>query len=151
MPALYRASVERNSVSGVRSDVTQISAGFTLALVLAACQPSAEAPPVETKTAAPPKSKLEPPDAGLIRYACAGFDAAVAADAPPERLLSHTAAHAVELGGPPVELATRRWALLPPQALLEEIDHYERSGADPNQCAGLRAHLERLTIIAGSQ
>lgn len=86
----------------------------------------------------------------LIRYACAGFEDAVAADAPRDRLLSHTAKHAVELGGAPVELASQRWALTPPQGLLEEIDAYERAGGDPKDCAGLRAHLERLASISAS-
>lgn len=119
--------------------------------VLAACQPAVE-PPAKTETTTEKASTptFQPPDVALIRYACAGFDAAVAAGAPPDRLLSHTATHAVELGGPRVEIATRRWALLPPQALLEEIDRYEKTGVDPKQCAGLRSHLDRLAILSSS-
>ena len=149
MARLYRASAERNSVSAVRSTITRISSG-SLALVLVVCQPTSEIP-VRTEGQSTPTQELAADDVNLIRFACEGFDAAVAADAPNDRLLSHTAAHAVELGGPAVELATRRWALLPPQALLEEIDRYEQAGADPEQCAGLRSHLERLAILAGSQ
>lgn len=126
--------------------------GVVLGVVFGACQSGVE-PPSRTEVAATnpaPESEFGPPDVALIRFACAGFDAAVAAEAPPDRLLSHTATHAVELGGPQVELATRRWALLPPQGLLEEIDRYERSGVSPDECAGLRLHLERLAIISGS-
>ncbi len=133
----------------MRSTITRISAA-SLALVLVVCQPTSETP-VRTEAQSTPTPEPAANDANLIRYACEGFDAAVAADAPNDRLLSHTAAHAVELGGPAVELATRRWALLPPQALLEEIDRYEQTGADPERCASLRSHLERLTILAGSQ
>ena len=116
-----------------------------------ACQPTPESPvQTEATKSAPAPEKFQQPEVALIRYACAGFDAAVAADAPPARLLSQTAVHAVALGGPRVEIATRRWALLPPQGLLEEIDQYEKSGANPDECAGLRAHLERLSIVSGS-
>ena len=35
-----------------------------------------------------------------------------------------------------------------PAGLLEEIDRYEReTGAEPEQCAGLRAHLERMALL----
>jgi hypothetical protein len=125
-------------------------AGFVV--ILGACQPTVE-PPSRTEVAAEnqtPELEFGPPDVALIHFACAGFDAAVAAEAPPDRLLSHTAELAVELGGPRVELATRRWALLPPQGLLEEIDRYEQSGVSPDECAGLRLHLERLAIRSGS-
>lgn len=124
-----------------------------LGALFGACQPAVE-PPSRTEvvaTSAATGEELGPPDITLIRFACAGFDAAVAAEAPPDRLLSHTATHAVELGGPQVELATRRWALLPPQGLLEEISRYERTGVNPDECAGLRLHLERLAIISGSR
>jgi hypothetical protein len=122
-----------------------------------ACQPPVDPPSRTQPTAGSPTQNADsppdfaPPDVTLIRFACAGFDAAVAADAPSDRLLSHTAKHAVELGGPQVELATHRWALLPPQGLLEEIERYERTGANPVQCDGLRSHLERLAIVAGSR
>lgn len=149
--ALYRAFVERNSVSIVPSIITRLSTRWPVALVLAGCQPSSEVVPIKHEAASTPTQSSQTPDVDPIRFACEGFDAAVAADAPHDRLLSHTAAHAVELGGPAVELAARRWALLPPQALLEEIDRYERTTTNPKKCAGLRAHLERLAIIAGSQ
>jgi hypothetical protein len=112
--------------------------------LLWACQAE---PAVITRVEADTPSE---PEDHPIRYACAGFEAAVAADAPQDRLLSHTAKHATELGGDVVEQATRRWALLPPQGLLEEIDAYERSGADPRECAGLRAHLDRLAMLAAT-
>jgi hypothetical protein len=126
--------------------------GVIVGVSSSACQPTVEAPSrTEVAATSPaPEPLTGPPDVSLIRFACAGFDAAVAADAPPDRLLSHTAKHAVELGGSRVELATRRWALLPPQGLLEEIDRYERTGANPQECAGLRLHLERLAIISSS-
>ncbi|PRP92894.1 hypothetical protein ENSA5_46610 [Enhygromyxa salina] len=92
-----------------------------------------------------------PPKVHLIRYACQGFDAAVADAAPPDQLLSRSAARAVELGGAPVEAATRRWALLPPQGLLKEIERYEgQAEARADECAGLRAHLERMAIRSSS-
>jgi hypothetical protein len=118
--------------------------------VFGACQPTVEPPRTEA-AAKSPEAESKVPDVALIRFACAGFDAAVAAEAPQDRLLSHTAMHAVELGGPRVELATRRWALLPPQGLLEEIERYERTGASSDECMGLRSHLERLAIISGSR
>lgn len=130
----------------------RLGLAIVLGIGLGGCQPTERAPSrtdVAAKNSAS-ESKFEPPDDSLIRFACAGFDAAIAAKDPPDRLLSHTAKRAVDLGGPRVELATQRWALLPPQALLEEIDRYERTGADPGECAGLRLHLERLAIIAGS-
>jgi hypothetical protein len=128
----------------------QIAFGVVVGIVFGACQQPVD-PPARTEASSDsPTPEMGPPDVALISFACAGFDAAVAADAPTDRLLSSTAKHAVELGGPRVELATRRWALLPPQGLLEEIDRYERTGADPKQCAGLRAHLERLAILASS-
>lgn len=125
---------------------------MVLGIGLGGCQPAENAPSRTEAAAKNPASEstFEPPDDALIRFACAGFDAAIAAKDPPDRLLSHTAKRAVELGGPRVELATSRWALLPPQGLLEEIDRYERTGAKPDECAGLRLHLERLAIIAGS-
>ncbi|KIG13624.1 hypothetical protein DB30_07832 [Enhygromyxa salina] len=104
-----------------------------------------------TSSKAPAKPEFAPPDLELLRFACEGFDRAVAAGAPPDRLLSHAAARAVELGGAPVEAATRRWALLPPQALLEEVQRYAASSqAGPDACAGLRAHLERMAMQSAS-
>jgi hypothetical protein len=137
-----------------RQSSLRVVFGAWFGVILSACQPTVD-PPRTDHTAENPtpeagKQDFGPPDVALIRFACAGFDAAVAADAPADRLLSHTAKHAVELGGPQVEIATRRWALQPPQGLLEEIDRYEKTGADPQQCAGLRSHLERLAIVAGS-
>ncbi|PRQ09565.1 hypothetical protein [Enhygromyxa salina] len=129
---------------------------------IAACGPSPQPTPTRTDNAGPRASSPDagtraskpgfaPPDLDLLRFACAGFDRAVADAAPPDRLLSHAAARAVELGGAPVEAATRRWALLPPQALLEEIQQYTAgSEAGPDECAGLRAHLERMAIQSGS-
>jgi hypothetical protein len=144
----------RSSVGRTRLACLSLRAGFAVILSIGfgGCQPTEPSPSRTELAAQSPasESKFEPPDETLIRFACAGFDAAVAAKAPPDRLLSHTAKHAVELGGPRVELATRRWALLPPQGLLEELERYERTGADPDECAGLRLHLERLAIIAGS-
>jgi hypothetical protein len=135
---------------------SRLCLGVALGTVFGACQPAVDPAPRTEPAADNPepeagsRSDFGPPDVALIRFACAGFDAAVAAGAPPDRLLSHTAKHAVELGGPRVELATRRWALLPPQGLLEEIDRYENTGANPDQCKGLRLHLGRLAILAGS-
>lgn len=145
----------RPSSAGQRGFVgVALRAGFVVSLstVLSACQPTVESPSrTEVAASSPaPSSDFGPPDVALIRFACAGFDAAVAAGAPQDRLLSHTAQHAVELGGPRVELATRRWALLPPQELLEEIARHEQTGANPDECSGLRLHLERLAILSGS-
>jgi hypothetical protein len=144
-----------SSVKQTRLRCIGLRVGFAVVLgfVLGACQPTVEAPSRTEVAAGSPasESELGPPDETLIRFACAGFDAAVAAKDPPDRLLSHTAKRAVELGGPRVELATRRWALLPPQGLLEELDRYERTGANPDECTGLRLHLERLAIVAGSR
>ena len=93
-----------------------------------------------------------PPERALWAHACQGFDAAVAAGAPPNQILSHTARHAVELGGPAVEAATRRWALLSPQAMLEELDAYALArGSEAVDCSGLRAHLERMAMRAAAQ
>lgn len=98
-----------------------------------------------------PQARFAPPDIRLLRFACEGFDLAVADGAPPDRLLSHAAARAVELGGAPVEAATQRWALLPPQALLEQVQRYAATPeAGPDVCAGLRSHLERMAILSGS-
>lgn len=153
MPRLYRAIAGRNSVPLVipsaRTNFVWIAL-LVLGTVFGACQPTVEPPPAEA-VANSPDSESEVPDVALIRFACEGFDAAVAAEAPQDRLLSHTAVHAVELGGPRVELATHRWALLPPQGLLDEIERYERTGANPDECVGLRSHLERLAILSGSR
>jgi hypothetical protein len=126
-------------------------------LSLAACgrgDPKPQPTPVSAESVPSnedPPRRFEEPDIRLIRFACEGFDAAVAAGAPEDRLLSHSAAHAIELGGAEVEAATTRWALLPPQGLLEEIARYEREvEADPKQCAGLRAHLERMALVSAS-
>lgn len=92
-----------------------------------------------------------PPERALWGYACQSFDAAVEAGAPPNRLLSHTARHAVELGGSAVEEATRTWALLPPQAMLEELDAYGLAlGDEAADCSGLRAHLEHMAQRAAT-
>jgi hypothetical protein len=153
MPTLYRAIADRNSVPLVtpsaRTNFVCIAL-LVLGTVFGACQPTVEPPSTEA-VAKSPESESAVPDVALIRFACEGFEAATAAEAPQDRLLSHTAVHAVELGGPRVELATRRWALLPPQGLLEEIERYERTGANPDECVGLRSHLERLAIISGSR
>ena len=109
------------------------------------------APPTKTSEAELAASADQPePEHYLIRFACQGFERAVAEGTPTTRMLSTTAKHAVELGGAPVEQATLRWALLPPQGLLALIDRYEREAeaeADPAQCAGLRAHLDRLSSL----
>jgi hypothetical protein len=146
-PTKSRSSVRHH---GYLRAVFRAALGVSLGIVLGACQQTVDPPSRTDPNADSPTPELGPPDVPPISFACAGFDAAVAADAPSDRLLSTTAKHAVELGGPRVELATRRWALLPPQGLLEEIDRYEQTGADPSQCAGLRAHLERLAILASS-
>jgi hypothetical protein len=106
-----------------------------------ACQRGAEPTHLETEQQA-----IEPePEHHLIRHACRGFDAARAEGTPDGRLLAATAKHAIALGGPEVEVASKRWAFSPPHELLELIDRYEvEAQPDPQQCAGLRAHLERM-------
>jgi hypothetical protein len=128
--------------------------------MLGACGPSPSPAPVSATaersrdTLSPerePEREFNQPDIRLLRFACAGFDLAVADGAPSDRLLSHSAARAVELGGAPVEAATLRWALLPPQALLEEVEQYVATfEASPDACAGLRAQLERMAMLSGS-
>ncbi len=129
-------------------------------LILAlACrsEPREAAPRKLAAGEAAPREPDDPHDAAepehrLIRYACQGFDAAVAEGAPHDRLLASSARHAVALGGEQVERATQRWALLPPQGLLELIDRYERdAGVDPRECAGLRAHLDRMAMRAATR
>jgi hypothetical protein len=141
-----------------------LAGGLAVLVMLGACGPSPRAAPAKlardqaneisdlaARSEPPRAGELAPPDVHLLAFACAGFDLAVADQAPPDRLLSHAAARAVELGGAPVEAATQRWALLPPRALLEEVQHYAAtSEAGPDACAGLRAHLERLAMLSGS-
>ena len=116
-----------------------------LALLALACRSEPEPTQVRARELAPSPDQPEP-EHHLIRHACRGFDAAITEGTPDGRLLSASAKHAIELGGPAVEQATRRWALLSPQALLELIDRYEREAQpDPQQCAGLRTHLERMS------
>lgn len=115
-----------------------------------ACR-SSEPEPTHLSGQATPKVDAPEPEHHLIRHACRGFDAAIEEGTPEGRLLSTSAKHAIELGGPAVEKATQRWALLPPQALLELIDRYEREAQpDPQQCAGLRAQLERMAQRASA-
>jgi hypothetical protein len=125
-----------------------LAAGMlALAGSMLGCSPE-PAPTHTTRNAAAATTtrEVEPePESALIRYACAGFDRAIREQAPEDRLLSTSAKYAIELGGAPVEAATQRWALLPPQGLLELITRYERElAADPSECAGLRSHLERM-------
>ena len=118
---------------------------YLCALLLLACRSEPEPKQVDGKELVPTADQPEP-EHHLIRHACQGFDAAVAEGTPDGRLLAASAKHAIERGGPAVEKATQRWALLPPQRLLEVIDRYEREvQPDPQQCAGLRAHLERMS------
>jgi hypothetical protein len=117
---------------------------FLAAALALACRGEPEPTHVDTKELAPSPDQPEP-EHHLIRHACRGFEAAIAEGTLDGRLLAASAKHAIELGGPAVETATLRWALLPPQGLLELIDRYEREARpDPQQCAGLRAHLERM-------
>lgn len=137
-----------------------LSAALSILVPIAACtrgvpptaEERADAPGPDVDDPGDSKEKrFARPNAHLIRYACLGFDAAVADGAPPDRLLSYTAARAIELGGAPVEAATQRWALLPPQGLLEEIERYEHgAGVNAENCAGLRAHLEHMAILSSS-
>lgn len=124
------------------------SAALALALASSSslgCGSSSEPAPTRTSHDAAAKPPEPEPESALIHYACEGFDRAVREHAPDNRLLSTSALYAVELGGPRVEAATQRWALLPPQGLLELITRYEREfKPDPSECAGLRAHLERM-------
>jgi hypothetical protein len=115
-----------------------------LSLLALACRSEPEPTHVKGSELAPSPEQPEPQHF-LIRHACRGFDQALAEGTPDGRLLAASAKHAIELGGPAVEQATQRWALLPPSALLELIDRYEREAQpDPQQCAGLRAHLDRM-------
>ncbi|MFO7567648.1 MAG: hypothetical protein R6X02_33705 [Enhygromyxa sp.] len=118
------------------------------ALLLLACRSEPEPRPVGAEQLeTQPVDGAPEPEHLLIRHACRGFEAAVAEGAPGNQLLATSAKHAIELGGPAVEAATTRWALLPPQGLLELIDRYEAEARpDPQQCAGLRAHLERMSL-----
>jgi hypothetical protein len=122
--------------------------GLGLVLVpvfVGGCRGEPEPVRVDPRATTPTQIELEP-EVALIPYACQGFEAAVANAAPRTQMLAHTARHAIELGGPPVEQASVRWALLPPPALLELIDRYEHATqADPHECAGLRAHLEVMS------
>ena len=122
-----------------------------LGLGLVACL-ACRSEPEPTRTEPSPIASSEPePEHHLIRFACEGFDAAVAEGAPASRLLSTSAKHAVELGGERVEAATQRWAVSPPQGLLELIDRYEaETSANPDRCAGLRAHLQRMSARAST-
>ena len=121
-------------------------AGLAAVLALACRSSEPEPTPVDHSELKPSADQPEP-EHHLIRHACRGFDQALAEGTAQGRLLSASAKHAIALGGPAVEQATQRWALLPPQALLELIDRYEReTKADPQQCAGLRAHLDRMAL-----
>jgi hypothetical protein len=121
-----------------------------LSTLVFACQRGAEPTHLETDTQKADPAEPEP-EHHLIRHACRGFDAALAEGTPNGRLLSATAKHAIALGGPEVEAATKRWALLPPQELLELIDRYETEAQpDLQQCAGLRAHLEQMAERLGT-
>lgn len=128
--------------------MTSTGLALGLAMLGAACRGEAEPEPTRTsKTELVATEVATEPEHHLIRYACQGFDAAVAEGTPENRLLATSAKHAIALGGDPVEAATQRWALLPPQALRELIDRYEREARpDPKQCAGLRAHLDRMSL-----
>lgn len=121
-----------------------------LVVLTLACRNDPEPTRTSAAELAPAKPAPEP-EHHLIRYACQGFDAAVAEGAAENRLLSTSAKHAIALGGERVETATQRWALLPPQGLLELIDRYEREAKpDPKLCAGLRAHLDRMSQTAAA-
>lgn len=120
-----------------------------LATLALACRSEPEPTRVDVE---PTPSPAQPePEHHLIRHACRGYDAALTEGTPTGQLLAASAKHAIEFGGPAVEQATTRWALLPPQGLLELIDRYEHdTQADPKQCAGLRAHLERMSLRGSS-
>jgi hypothetical protein len=127
---------------------TPTRAGLLLGCSLLGLAPGCRdepAPPTKTNPSELAASADQPePEHHLIRFACQGFERAVAEGAPTTQMLSTTAKHAVELGGEPVEQASLRWALLPPEGLLELIDRYERdTEADPAGCQPLRTHLER--------
>jgi hypothetical protein len=111
-----------------------------------ACRSDPEPTPVSADQRLPTVDQPEP-EHHLIRHACRGFDHAVANGTPDGRMLAASARHAIELGGPAVEAASSRWALLPPQGLIDLIDRYQAEAKpDPQQCAGLRAHLERMNL-----
>lgn len=123
-----------------------LALGLAAMLALACRSREPEPTPVDAHERQPSADQPEP-EHYLIRHACRGFEQAIAEGTPQNRLLSTSAKHAIALGGPAVEKATQRWALLPPQALLELIERYEREAEpDPQQCAGLRAHLERMAV-----
>lgn len=124
---------------------TKLLLGCSLLWLAPGCRDQ-PAPPTKTNPSELAASADQPePEHYLIRFACQGFERAVAEGAPNTRMLSTTAKHAVELGGEPVEQATLRWALLPPEGLLELIDRYEHdTEADPAGCQPFRAHLERV-------
>jgi hypothetical protein len=127
------------------------TACLVLPLLALACrgEPDPTRVSVDHDQSGPAQPSVEEPEPEhhLIRHACRGFDLALTEGAPDGRLLAASAKHAIELGGPAVETATTRWALLPPQSLLELIDRYEAEAKpDPQQCANLRAHLERMSL-----
>jgi hypothetical protein len=130
-----------------RAQAPALVLGGLLVAVGPGCRDQPAVPTKTDPTELAPSADQPEPEHHLIRFACEGFELAVAEGAPHTRLLSTSAKHAVALGGAPVEQATQRWSLLPPQGLLELVDRYERdTKADPAQCAGFRAHLERLSI-----
>lgn len=116
------------------------------ALVLAlGCRTSEPEPTPVSADARVPSPDQPEPEHHLIRHTCAGFELALAEGTPDGRLLAAAAKHAIALGGEAVERATQRWALLPPQTLLELIDRYQREAKpDPQECASLRTHLDRM-------
>jgi hypothetical protein len=119
-------------------------------LLVLACRSDPEPKQVGASELEPTVAQPEP-EHHLIRHACRGFDRALAEDTPDGRLLAASAKHAIELGGPAVEAASSRWALLPPLGLLDLIDRYEAEAKpDPQQCAGLRVHLERMNLRLGT-
>jgi hypothetical protein len=129
--------------------MTRVRIVMLSALALA-CQRGPEPTHVETEPAKAEPAEPEP-EHHLIRHACRGFDAALAEGTPDGRLLTAAAKHAIALGGPDVEAASMRWALLPPQELLELVDRYEAEAQpDPKQCASLRAHLEQMAERLGT-
>jgi len=120
-------------------------------MLVLGCRSEPEPTPTSVGKPAPTVEQPEP-EHHLIRHACRGFDTALAEGTPTNQLLSASARHAIELGGPAVERATTRWALLPPQAVLELIDRYEQDAhPDPQQCASLRAHLDRMNQRSAAQ
>ena len=128
---------------------SRVTLSLALAASLLGC--GSEPEPTPRLVATEPAPARPEPDHHPIRHVCAGFDLAVAEGAPQQRLLSSSTKHAIELGGERVELASRRWALTPAHELLVVLDRYEReTQADPKACAGLRAHLERMSLRSAS-